>query len=307
VRDGWDLIEEYQSGGAPTATYLYGAGGLIAGMANGQFNYYYQDGSGSTSHLADTTEHLVEWYRYDLQGTPIFYNANDTQRNPNQSGYSVRHLFTGQQWYSDLGLYDLRNRFYSPDLGRFLQPDPIGFWGGNNPVMWRDPSGLSSGTVMILQEAQTDPVNVTGTYFSLNEIGYGDGYDGAPLGIGVLRSEPWRIWGVHRGRARGRTRNSKLQPVPASQGRSGHTAECTATAKPAATASIRPTTLQTPLVPISQASPSALPGIIHTVTASTFAGIGLPSSQRLWPLRSARSLPSRVSCQSPPTRSFAPL
>jgi RHS repeat-associated protein len=62
----------------------------------------------------------------------------------------VRHLFTGQQWYKDVGLYDLRNRFYSPDIGRFLQPDPIGFWGGNNlygycrnnPVRRRDPLGL---------------------------------------------------------------------------------------------------------------------------------------------------------------------
>jgi hypothetical protein len=50
-------------------------------------------------------------------------------------------------------LYDLRNRFYSPDLGRFLQPDPIGFAGdpsniyryvGNNPVNRSDPSGLVS-------------------------------------------------------------------------------------------------------------------------------------------------------------------
>jgi RHS repeat-associated protein len=63
----------------------------------------------------------------------------------------VRHLFTGQQWYQELGLYDLRNRFYSPDVGRFLQPDPIGFRGDrtnlyrycrNNPVTRWDPFGL---------------------------------------------------------------------------------------------------------------------------------------------------------------------
>jgi RHS repeat-associated protein len=54
----------------------------------------------------------------------------------------------------ELGLYDLRNRFYSPDIGRFLQPDPIGFRGDrtnlyrycrNNPVtevgsVWADGS-----------------------------------------------------------------------------------------------------------------------------------------------------------------------
>ncbi|HEY5893152.1 MAG TPA: RHS repeat-associated core domain-containing protein, partial [Chthoniobacterales bacterium] len=47
--------------------------------------------------------------------------------------------------------YDYRNRIYSPDLGRFLQTDPIGFAGGytnlyeyvaNNPINLLDPTGL---------------------------------------------------------------------------------------------------------------------------------------------------------------------
>jgi RHS repeat-associated protein len=146
VYDGWDLIEEYQAGGNVTAAYLHGAGGLVKNLITN--NYYYQDGSGSTSHLADSTGHLLEWYRYDLQGTPIFYNFANTQQSA--SAYGVRHLFTGQQWYSELGLYDLRNRFYSPDIGRFLQPDPIGFRGDqsnlyrycrNNPLKRSDPNG----------------------------------------------------------------------------------------------------------------------------------------------------------------------
>src|SRR5438552_119592 len=111
---------------------------------------------GSSSHLADSTGHLLEWYRYDLQGTPFFYTPWNTQLST--SNYAVRHLFTGQQWYSELGLYDLRNRFYSPDIGRFLQPDLIGFDGdptnlyrycGNNPVTRSDPTGE---TVYIAQK-----------------------------------------------------------------------------------------------------------------------------------------------------------
>ena len=148
VWDGWDLIEEYQSGGTVTAKYVYGVGGLIKELVNNR--YYYQDGSGSTSHVADGSGQLLEWYRYDLQGAPFFYTANDSQLSA--SAFGVRHLFTGQQWYQDLGLYDLRNRFYSPDLGRFLQPDPIGFRGGNNlyrycgnnPVAGWDPFGLQN-------------------------------------------------------------------------------------------------------------------------------------------------------------------
>lgn len=69
VWDGWDLIEEYQSGNNVTAQYLYGPGGLIKNLTTN--NRYFQDASGSTSHLADASGHLLESYRYDLQGTPI--------------------------------------------------------------------------------------------------------------------------------------------------------------------------------------------------------------------------------------------
>jgi RHS repeat-associated protein len=145
--DGWNLLGEYASGNANAFwAYLYGSGGLVKNVKTN--NYYYQDASGSTSHLANSAGALVEWYRYDLQGTPFFYNGSDQSRTA--TAYGVRHLFTGQQWYSEIGLYDLRNRFYSPDMGRFLQADPIGFSGdagnlyrycGNNPLKWSDAMG----------------------------------------------------------------------------------------------------------------------------------------------------------------------
>ncbi|MBX6326826.1 MAG: RHS repeat-associated core domain-containing protein, partial [Chthoniobacterales bacterium] len=151
VWDGWDLIEEYQrinGNWTVTSAYVYGASGLIAATYNGQVYFHFQDASGSTSHLTDANGVLREWYRYDLQGAPMFYDANNNQLSA--SAFGVRHLFTGQQWYPELGLYDLRNRFYSPDLGRFLQPDPVGFSGdatnlyrycGNNAVTRSDPNG----------------------------------------------------------------------------------------------------------------------------------------------------------------------
>jgi RHS repeat-associated protein len=186
VWDGWDLIEEYHADGTIIAAYLYGAGGLIKNLTSG--NHYYQDASGSSSHLTDSTGHLLEWYRYDLQGTPFFYDTNDNQLWA--SAYNVRHLFTGQQWYSDIGLYDLRNRFYSPDIGRFLQPDPIGFWGDrtnlyryvkNNPVTRRDPFGLDNLNVdggdtyehqyVFGEDVPPDPSDISSTGFLPGELG----------------------------------------------------------------------------------------------------------------------------------------
>jgi RHS repeat-associated protein len=100
--------------------------------------------------VADNSGQLKEWYRYDLWGLPVFLSPSNTVLSA--SNYpSVKHLFTGQQWYSDVKLYNLRNRFYSPDMGRFLQPDPIGFEGdatnlyrycGNNSLNLTDPLGL---------------------------------------------------------------------------------------------------------------------------------------------------------------------
>jgi RHS repeat-associated protein len=89
--------------------------------------YYYQDELGSTSHIASSTGSLLEYYKYDLYGKPKFFDALNNELST--TSYSVKDLFTGQRWVSEIGLYDDRNRFMSPDLGRFLQPDPIGFKG----------------------------------------------------------------------------------------------------------------------------------------------------------------------------------
>lgn len=155
VYDGWNLIEECLASGSLQAEYYYGAAGLLlSGSSQRQSQYYwvyyYQNGEVSTSHIATTGGTMLEWYRYDLHGTPFVYNASD-QLQTGGTNFFIRHLFTGQQWYNEIGLYDLRNRFYSPDIGRFLQPDPIGFNGdasnlyrycGNNPVGFIDPMGL---------------------------------------------------------------------------------------------------------------------------------------------------------------------
>ncbi|GEM_PF-6719251 len=88
------------------------------------------------------------------EGTVLtFYTRVDIANN-NQlstSAFKVRHLFTGQQWYPELGLFmTCATASTPPDLGRFLQTDPIGFSGdagnlyrycGNNAVTRSDPNG----------------------------------------------------------------------------------------------------------------------------------------------------------------------
>jgi RHS repeat-associated protein len=81
--------------------------------------------------------------------------------------------FTGQRYDSDTGLYYYKNRYYSPTIGRFLQPDPAGYtdglnlyiYAGNNAVMFADPLGLAStsaGSTLpyggVVSEAVPDPL-----------------------------------------------------------------------------------------------------------------------------------------------------
>ncbi|HWM24142.1 MAG TPA: RHS repeat-associated core domain-containing protein [Chthoniobacterales bacterium] len=52
--------------------------------------------------------------------------GNETWVN-GQPGSSWRNriLFAGREYLSDMRIYDFRHRVYHPELGRFLQPDPI--------------------------------------------------------------------------------------------------------------------------------------------------------------------------------------
>src|SRR6266404_3918851 len=126
VWDGdWAILEEYTTSNALVETYLQGYHGLVKTFV--QNVYYYQDELGSTSHIADGIGALIESYQYDVYGKPRVYNSAGVY----QAGATpvAKDLFTGQRWIVEIGLYDDHNRFMSPDLGRFLQPDPIGFKG----------------------------------------------------------------------------------------------------------------------------------------------------------------------------------
>jgi RHS repeat-associated protein len=152
VWDDWELVEEYTTGNIVSAKYLQGAHGPVKSLLNNVF-YYYQDSLGSTSHIAGANGQLIEYYKYDLYGKPTYWNASGGQISGSNPAYNVRDLFSGERWITELGLYDLRNRYYSPDLGRFLQPDPIGFKGdasnlyrycGNDWANRTDPLGLDT-------------------------------------------------------------------------------------------------------------------------------------------------------------------
>jgi len=62
-----------------------------------------------------------------------------------------RFMFTGREYDSETEHYYYRARYYSTKLGRFLNPDPIGYddgmnlynYVGNNPLVFIDPVGFA--------------------------------------------------------------------------------------------------------------------------------------------------------------------
>ena len=93
---------------------------------------------------------MREKYTYDAFGRPTVTDGDGG--NPRVSSYYAhRFLFQGREYLAELGIYDYRNRFYHPLLGRFLQTHPTGFdagdmnlfrYCGDDPVDGSDPTGL---------------------------------------------------------------------------------------------------------------------------------------------------------------------
>jgi len=98
--------------------------------------------------LSNVNSQMVERYSYDVFGKPAIRDADGSTRST--SAFGNRFMFTGREYDSEVGLYYYRARFYKPNIGRFLQTDPIRYaaglnlytYCGNNPIKFIDPMGL---------------------------------------------------------------------------------------------------------------------------------------------------------------------
>ena len=136
--DGPDIIAEI-TGGIVGATYLRGLRLDEPFIRRGTTNeYYHSDALGSTLALSDNSGNVQASYSYDPFGNTII---SGTTTNPFQ--------YAGREQDGN-GLYYYRARYYSPELHRFINEDPIGLAGGgvnlysyvrNSPLNFIDSEG----------------------------------------------------------------------------------------------------------------------------------------------------------------------
>jgi len=144
--DGPDLVAEYNSAGTVLRRYVHG-GGLdeplvwYEGSGTSDRRYFHADERGSIQAISNNAGAgtMGTWY------SPYGESASPA---------SSRFGFTGQVFLPDPGVYYYKSRMYSAKVGRFLQPDAIGYAGGMNlyayvggdPVNHTDPLGLTEGS-----------------------------------------------------------------------------------------------------------------------------------------------------------------
>ena len=140
--DGNDISAEI-GGGAVGASYLSSLNidePFIRQTSTGN-EHFHTDALGSSLALSNAQGSSAITYTYEPFG-------KTTVTGTSASAFQ----YTGRE-NDGTGLYYARTRYYNPSLGRFIQQDPIGFWGGDlnlyayvhgNPMNLADPYGLAA-------------------------------------------------------------------------------------------------------------------------------------------------------------------
>jgi RHS repeat-associated protein len=102
--------------------------------------------------IKDAAGKTIEVFSYNFelnQAESFVFNYSILAKNTH-SLYGNNSLMHGRDYEPEIGLYYFRNRYYHPQLGRFLQQDPNGYEDSQNmyqafnqnPVNFTDPFGL---------------------------------------------------------------------------------------------------------------------------------------------------------------------
>jgi len=144
VYSGLQRIAEYDgSTGDLNTRFVYATGldePVVEVDSGGTKTFFHRDRLGSIIARTNGGGAVVDRYEYGPYGESAALSG-------------TRFGFTGQRHDVESGLYNYKARYYSPVIGRFLQPDLIGYADGlnlyvyvkNQPLNLIDPFGLAAG------------------------------------------------------------------------------------------------------------------------------------------------------------------
>jgi RHS repeat-associated protein len=145
-----NLLAEYDDDGKMIALYVWGPAGNVPLMIEHSSSryYYVTDALGVICGLTDASGQIVEEYKYGPYGRPQIIDPLGNELVESSVGNSL--LFTANVYEPELGLYYFGARYYDPDLGRFVSPDPLTgaysenpyVYAANNPLNLVDRFGL---------------------------------------------------------------------------------------------------------------------------------------------------------------------
>ena len=144
-----------QSDGTDTLEFIYDESGL-SGVKCGDTQYVYRKNiQGDITHIFDINGELVACYKYDAWGN---HTVVDSEGKPITSKKNIGNLnpfrYRGYLYDTETNLYFLCNRYYDPEVGRFISQDEVSYldpntinglnlyaYCGNNCVMRVDDTG----------------------------------------------------------------------------------------------------------------------------------------------------------------------
>ncbi|MFH0837048.1 MAG: RHS repeat-associated core domain-containing protein [Candidatus Aenigmatarchaeota archaeon] len=151
---GDEIIAELDINGNIVKSYEnYGLDKKIGFNIDSKKYYFITDNLGSVVKLIDASGNIINSYEYDEFG-------NVLQKNE-QIGNDF--LYTARE-YDGSGVYYYRNRYYLPEIGRFISADPVASFDNdysyvkNSPVNYVDPYGSQAGSNDFLNMPPSVPV-----------------------------------------------------------------------------------------------------------------------------------------------------